>query len=478
MPTIFVATQVLVSPPDDANDGLDIYGLQALQDTAAYTPATRTLFDPGFANAIPDLTGCWVAVSSGTNWTKGLYQIESCDVSSGTLVFKAATGVNTTSTDIPTLSSGPLATISAALALAPATPTSAYTSYAANAAIRIGLALASGTIDIASTLQISVYGVAAYHNRVCPANPITGQIDTTAITSIRPSGSFTAGTPLVQLVTGTNPYYLEFSNITFNGTANGRQASHCFDANTGNGDVRFHDCRFTGGSGNGLRVVSQRVQVARCLFDSNLTHGIYTTSSANNSLRVFGCESHSNTSDGFNIESAGEGASLIECVAHNNGRDGFAFASSNRSTNVHRCVAANNTQHGFNMGSGVDLCVRGCVSAGNGSTSSHRQFSFGTTTSTSRVLTFEGNAAYAAGSTVATDATDLSTAQLTTVTSTPIRSTAASSFDGRLLPALRRTLGTLIAGVYGLSNTQTTPPGFSQLDPPGSSGDQRVLLRP
>lgn len=488
MPTIFVSATSIVNTPNDSNDGLDIFGLQVFVDTPSYTAATRTLVDSGFVGSIPDLTGCWIGVTGGTGWTAGLYQIESCDPLTGTLVFKNAAGVNTSTNDIPTLSDGPVLTLAGAIAKFPATPTGPWTSYAANAAVRMCIANVAGLSSTTGNWQLNTYGTAAYHHRVCAADITTGQPEPTGqFATIQPTetfpmagaGPFTPNTPLVQLVTGTSGYYFDFANIIFNGTNDGRSATHCFDCNTANGDITFTNCRFTnaGASGNGLRVVSQRIQLTRCRFDTNATHGLYATSSSLNSLRVFNCESFSNSFDGFNMEGTSEGGTLVECLSHNNSRHGFQFASSNRSTLVHHCVAANNAQHGFDLSSGVDLCLRGNVSCNNGTTSSHRQFNFGTTTRGTRTLTVDGNLAFAAGSTVVTDATDLDSSQLTTASASPIRILAASTFDGRLLPALRRTQR-LVTENIGAGVTQTNPPGLSIVDPPGSSGDQRVLLRP
>lgn len=475
MPNIYVCDSLLVAAPSDANDGFDIFGINSLLTGASYNAATRTLSGGTLAGNIPDLTACFIAVTGGTGWTAGLYQIESCDPVAGTIVFPNVAGVNTSTNNVPTCSTGALATITAALAKAPATPALPYTSYGLNAAVQICLAPSGGVFSIDATLALSVYGTAAFHNRIVPALQTTGAINPPGLTArIQPSGTFTAGTPLVQLVTGTNPYYLEIDSIIFNGNANGRQASHCFDANTGNGDIAFTNCRFTAGSGNGLRIVSQRIQAHRCVTDANLTHGVYATSSANNNLRLDNCESHSNSFEGFNIEGTSEGAALIECLAHNNGRHGFSFVSSNRSTLVFRCIAAANAQHGFDLAAGVDLCLRGCVASGNGTTASHRQFNFGGTSSVARTLTFDANAAFAAGSAVITDATDLLPGQIITLAAAPLRNTAAAAFDGRLTGPARSALRSTMRRRGGVGfPTVTDAPGLSAFSL-GSSGERGV----
>jgi parallel beta-helix repeat protein len=292
------------------------------------------------------------------------------------------------------------------------------------------------------------------------------------------SVGYHTGTPFFQLVTGSSAYYLDIEGITFNGTANGRTATYCLDLATANGDVTVTNCRATASTNSGIRVLARRCHLSGTVVYAAGSHGFELTSTALNDLRMVGCEAYSNANDGFNISGSSEGTALIECIAHNNTRHGFQFAGSNRSTLVVRCVAAANAQHGFDMSSGVDLHVIGCVSANNGTTSSHRQFSFGTTTNGTRALVLLGNAAFAAGSTVATDATDASSGQLASLSASPLRSTAVGTFDGRLANSFRRSLSTYVPGLAGLGVSQTSPPGLSQVDPPGAGGGSRVLSRP
>ena len=483
MPTIFLSDVSLAASttPDDVNDGFDTLGLGNLTLAPAYSHSLRLLEDPGFVGELAAVTpGMFVGVTGGTGWTAGLYEIEAVDNSLGRITFKAAAGVNVSSGDAPTLSTGPLATLtgfSGAMSKFPATPTSAWTSYAANAAVRLAIASSTGNYDLAATWQWNTYATAAYHHQICGATT-GGVISSTGTppTTLRPASAFTTGTALFETA-GSNPLYLEIESLAFNGSANTKTANRCINLNIANGDVWINNCRFTAATGDGVRSVSSRTAISRSRSYTNGQHGFYLTSSALNNARLFACEAHGNTADGFNLDGSSEGSTLIECLSHNNGSDGFETTASNRSTLFLRCVAAANTQHGFNLASGVDLHLLGNVSTNNGSTSSHRQFSFGTTTMGTRVLVADGNIAYAAGSTVVTDATDTVSGQIQSLTATPIRATAAASFDGRLLPALRRTLSSLTS-IIGANVTQTNPPGLSIVDPPGSSGDQRVLLRP
>lgn len=481
MPTIFLANTSLAASttPDDVNDGYDTLGLgNIVSGGEAYNPTLRTMQDSGFVGNLSAITaGMFVAVIGGTGWTVGLYELESVNDGAGEITFKAATGVNVSTADPPTLSIGPKATIAGAIAAFPATPTSAWSSYAANAAVRLAIASNTGNFDLPASWSYSTAATAAYHHKICGAT-IGGVISSTGTppTTLRPASAFTTGTALFETA-GSNPLYLDIESLAFNGSANTKTANRCINLNIANGDVWINNCRFTAATGDGVRSVSSRTAISRSRSYTNGQHGFYLTSSALNNARLFACEAHGNTADGFNLDGSSEGSTLIECLSHNNGSDGFETAASNRSTLFLRCVAAANTQHGFNLASGVDLHLLGNVSTNNGSTSSHRQFSFGTTTMGTRVLVADGNIAYAAGSTVVTDATDTVSGQIQSLTATPIRATAAASFDGRLLPALRRTLSSLTS-IIGANVTQTNPPGLSIVDPPGSSGDQRVLLRP
>lgn len=483
MPTIFLSDISLggSTTPDDVNDGFDTLGLGNLLAAPAYSAAGRTLQDVGLVGNLAAITaGMFVAVTGGTGWTAGLYELESVNDGTGTIVFKAGSGVNVSTNDAPTLSTGPLATltgVSGAMSKFPTTPTGPWTSYTANAAVRLAIASSTGNFDLAATWQWNTYATAAYHHQICGATA-GGVISATGTppTTLRPGSAFTTGTSLFETVTGTSAYYLDIVSLAFNGSANAKTALRCVNLNQANGDIVLTNCRFTAATGDGFRTVSSRTALSRCRSFSNGQHGFYNTSSALNNIRLFACEASSNTADGFNVDGSSEGVSLVECVSHNNGSDGFEFAASNRSPLVLRCTAAANAQHGFNLGAAVDAHLIGNVSTNNGSTSSHRQYSFGATTAGTRALNLEGNVACAAGSTVVTDATDTTAAQILAVTTTPIRNTSASAFDARLTGSFRAALRSLIRKLIGVGVAATDAPGLGTFTAGGAGGD-RVLPR-
>ncbi len=471
MPTFFVvkASDALGYTPSNANDGFDTVGLgnSTGAGTATYNHLTRTYTDSQLAADIGlSLTGCWVYVSGGTGWTPGFYQIESHTEGSGSIVFAAATGVNVASSNRPTLSTGPKDTLANALAAcSPGTAANPFTSYAANSACRIVLcafAASDASHNIASALSIAIAGSAANHNSIVVGDSF-GNVGKSYVgtVTVEPSNAFTTGTALITS-TFAAAAYLDIEGIRFNGSANTKTATYCINLNAANGNVTLLDCKFTGATVDGLRIVPPRVQATRCMAYSNGSRGILALSGATAGLRLQNCEAYSNTFDGITADATGgEGVSIVECLSHHNGRHGFQISGSNRSALLKRNVASGNGQHGFDLSGAFDIYAEGNIAVGNGTTSSHYQFYFNSTSFGSRAMTMLGNYAGASGSALNTDATNLSTAQLTTGTSDVLRSSAVGTYDGRLKPSAAQTLRALVGMSRGVSGTFNAPPGLS-----------------
>lgn len=484
MPTYFVSATTVVTPPNDSNDGLDLFGLAGLGGVFSYNSSTRVLTGANLIGSLSLLapfvaTGLFVAVVSGTGWTKGLYQVEAVDDLAGTITFKA--GQSGLGTGTPTLSSGPLATLSAAHGKIPGTVSAPWTDYAsANAACRIAI---YGTQTFGAKFAWTAVGAVGYNNMLTGCDG--GGLISTEMGTLQPTNSFTtpASNPLWQF-NAAGAGYLDVQNIVFNAAShNSTKCQYACDLNATIGYLSFTNCHFKNAAHSGLREVSNRVALIRCRAFDNANFGFYTTSTGLASLLMFGCEAHGNTNDGFSIDGTTEASRLIECIAHNNGRDGFAAASSAQSILFAYCIAAANTRHGFNLASsntalGGYINLIGNISVGNGSTSSHRQFNFSGTTSRTHANVMNGNYAGPAGSTLAFNAgADITSDQILSGVSTVLRNLSVSDFDGRLTLAKRTELRSLVTHNQGVSTFITASPGLNFFAPAGGSGDGRVLNR-
>lgn len=478
MPTYYASATTLLAAPSDANDGLDLFGLQAAGGTPTYNSSSRVLTNASLLGLLAPLaayvsTGVYVCVVSGTGWTKGLYQLEAVDDSAGTITFKA--GQSGLGTGIPTFSNGPLLTLSAAHGKIPGAITGPWSNYGAADACRIAI---YGTQTVAATFSWTAVGVAAFRNLLTSCDgggniPTAGQ-GGSVYGEIAPAAGFTTGNPLWQNAVAAAGY-LDIENIKFNGNANTKQANYACDMNAANGNMTLTNCLFTAASNSGLRMVSARLHVNRCRTYSNGNFGFYATSSCT-SLCMFASESHSNISDGFSLQGAGEGCKIIECLSHNNSGSGFNFAGGNLSALFYGCVAAFNAVHGWSMQAGTvsDANIIGCISVGNGGvTATNYQFAFGGTTNGSRALILRGNYAGVTGlGPVISDATDFSSGQILTGSYDVLRSTAAATFDGRLKPASAAALKSLVRGNSGASTLSAFAPGPSFTSVGGGSSDR------
>lgn len=487
MPSLFVVkpADALAYPPAGGNDGFDTLGIGEgnTGGVPTWNRITRTYVDAMLAGVVGiALENAWVCVKSGSNWTAGLYQIESFNGSTGTIVFKAATGLNTTDNAAPVLSTGPKDTLANALSAAsPGTAANPFTSYAANSACRIVLCaqpLSDGSHNIATALSIAITGSAANHNSITVGDTY-GNVGKTYVgtVTIEPSNAFTTGTALITS-TFAAAAYLDIDGIKFNGSANTKTATYALNLNAANGNVTLTDCAFTGATVDGLRIVPPRVHVVRSKFYSNGSRGLFALSGSTDSLRVEKCEAYSNTFDGFGADSTGgEGVVFSECLSHHNVRHGFQISGSNRSAILKRNVSSGNGQHGFDISAAIDIYAEGNVAVGNGTTASHYQFYFGSTSFGSRAQTMIGNYAGASGSALNTDATDLSTAKLLTGDSTVLVDPALATYDGRLNGPGRVALRSIITLLRGAGTTFSTAPGLSPAATGGGSDGMLGVYR-
>jgi len=475
MPSYFVSAQTRASAPSDANDGFDTFGLQPLVTSWTYDHTTRTLTDLTFAGLLGTyglVAGAWLAVVSGTNWTAGLYQVESVNDGTGSITFAAASGINVTNSSVPTLSTGPKLTLAGAIsACTPGTAANPYTSYAANSACRVVLCAAangSATHNLATAMTISLNGSAANRNSITVGDHIgnVGREYVSGTITVEPSSAFTTGTALIT----TSGAYLDIDGIRFNGTANGDTATFALSLGTSLGYNTVKHCVFTGCTNSGVNAASRFVCLYNCTAHGNTFEGFVMSSVALNDIRLFGCEAYSNGRDGFRVSGSGDGVLISNCVSHHNSGTGFDCVSTTRSVCMIQCVASHNALHGFSLAGGSVGHVIGCVSVANGTTSSHRQYDFTGTSWGTNGQTFEGNYAGASGSAVNTNATNLTTAQLTTGSAEVLVNTTAGTYDGRLTTGAKNTLAALVSIVRGAFNRYTVPPGLSQSASGGGGG--------
>lgn len=482
MPTYFVSATNIINTASDANDGLDLFGIQAIGGSFTYNNSTRVLSNAamiGFLNPLVAYvaTGVWVAVVSGTGWTKGLYQLEAVDDTNGTITFKA--GQSGLGTGTPTLSTGPLLTFSAAHGKVPGSVTGPWTNYGAADAVRIAI---YGTQTFGAKFSWTAVGAVGFNNKItgCDAGGNIGS----AMGTLQPTNAFTtpASNPVWQMNSASN-VYLDVENIVFNAASpNNTKCQYACDLNATLGYMSMTNCEFKNAANSGLREVSNRCALIRCRAYGNANFGFYLTSTGLVSVLCYGCEAHGNTNDGFAIDGTSEAARLVECLAHNNGRHGFALSTTAQSTIFIGCVSAFNTQHGFdlsgsNTAQGGYVNLIGCVSVGNGSTSSHRQFNFTGTTTRTNANILQGNYAGANGSALNYNSgSDATSDQIYAGSYDVLRSTGVTTFDGRLKPAQAAALKTLVKKDRGVSTVITNAPGLSTPGGSAAVGD-RVLNR-
>lgn len=352
--------------PDDANDGLDMFGLSVITTgSITWDAATRTMQNSvnwgGFFFG-PIIAGKFVYVNWGgaAGGVNGLYEIEALNGTEDGLILKSVTGLATVNSSALSTSNGPWATFEKAATSR--TASSGGDEYRiCNANWFTGVECVYQRT--AANFTWSATGTAANRVRVRAADGFG--IPTTGRFTLRGSTAGGGSTPILTMV--ASAVYVTFEGIlALGGDQGGGAPTIGFQAsNSSVADVTFANCLADSVSSYGFTVSGSlsRIQFNRCI-SKNASVGFYLPGSGTG-LMLSSCTAIGSSSHGFHVSSTV--VSTIEnCLAVANSGDGFNHSGAASGTQFIDCLAYGNTGDGFDISAGTNSRLAYCSAVSNG----------------------------------------------------------------------------------------------------------------